>query len=69
MLYTGFSLISLVVIAIIAGVTLDRLGVPPVAQPIHLVVATLIFGIQFFIFICLHYSQQNQIVTIESGRT
>jgi cytochrome c oxidase assembly protein subunit 15 len=64
MLYTGFSLMALVAIAIIAGITLDRLGVPPIAQPIHLLVASLIFGTQFFLFICLQYSQKNQIDSV-----
>jgi cytochrome c oxidase assembly protein subunit 15 len=64
MRYTGFSLMALVAIAIIAGITLDRLGVPPIAQPIHLLVASLIFGTQFFLFICLQYSQKNQIDSV-----
>ncbi len=50
-------LIGLIVTAIIAGVCLDRLGVPPVAQPIHLLIATLIFGTQFFLTIYLRYSK------------
>jgi cytochrome c oxidase assembly protein subunit 15 len=54
------SLMSLIMIEIIAGVSLDRLGIPPIAQPIHLLVANLIFGIQFFIYIGLKYSQQNR---------
>ena len=49
-------LLSLIVTAILAGVSLDRLGFPAIAQPIHLLMANLIFGAQFFIFICLHYS-------------
>jgi len=57
---TGLSLASLVVTAIIAGITLDRLGVPPIAQPIHLLMANLIFGVQFFLYICLNYSSKNQ---------
>lgn len=61
MRYTGFALLTLVVIAIIAGITLDRFGVPPFAQPIHLLVASLIFGTQFFLFICLQYSQKKHI--------
>jgi cytochrome c oxidase assembly protein subunit 15 len=61
MFYTGFFLMAVVAIAIIAGITLDRLGVPPIAQPIHLLVASLIFGTQFFLFICLQYSQKNQV--------
>jgi heme a synthase len=64
--YTGFSLLTFVVIAIIAGITLDRLGVPPVSQPIHLLVASLIFGTQFFLFICLHYSQETPVNEGES---
>jgi cytochrome c oxidase assembly protein subunit 15 len=54
--YCVYLLMILIGMAIIAGITLDRLGVPPVAQPIHLLIANLIFGIQFFIYICLHYS-------------
>ncbi|MFA6164442.1 MAG: COX15/CtaA family protein [Methylobacter sp.] len=57
---TGLFLASLVVTAIIAGITLDRLGVPPIAQPIHLLMANLIFGVQFFLYICLNYSSKNQ---------
>ncbi|EIC28382.1 MULTISPECIES: COX15/CtaA family protein [Methylomicrobium] len=53
---TGYALIGLIVTAILAGVSLDRLGMPPVAQPIHLLMANLIFGVQFFLFITLRYS-------------
>jgi cytochrome c oxidase assembly protein subunit 15 len=56
-LYAAYMVLTLVVIAIIAGITLDRLGVPPIAQPIHLLVANLIFGAQFFLFICFYYSK------------
>ncbi len=53
---TGLSLVGLVACAIIAGISLDRLGMPPVSQPIHLLLANLIFGAQFFLFICLNYA-------------
>ncbi len=52
----GLSLTALVVTAIIAGISLDRLGMPPVAQPIHLLMANLIFGAQFFLYMCLNYA-------------
>ncbi len=52
-------LLTLIVSAILAGISLDRLGMPPIAQPIHLLMANLIFGAQFFIYICLHYSESN----------
>lgn len=56
----GYGLVGLVVTAILAGVSLDRLGFPAVAQPIHLLMATLIFGMQFFIFIGLRYAVERR---------
>lgn len=61
LLRAGFALAGLVVTAIIAGITLDRLGVPPVAQPIHLLMANLIFGVQFFLYICLGYAEKVKV--------
>lgn len=53
----GLLIMGLIVTAILAGISLDRLGVPPVAQPIHLLMANLIFGTQFFLYIYLKYSK------------
>ncbi len=55
----GCLLFSLIVTAILAGVSLDRLGMPPVAQPIHLLMANLILGTQFFMWMALRYSTQK----------
>lgn len=55
----GTVLIGLIAVAILAGISLDRLGFPAVAQPIHLLMANLIFGLQFFIFTGLGYAQAN----------
>ncbi len=55
----AYSLIGLIVTAILAGVSLDRLGFPALAQPVHLLMANLIFGAQFFLFICLHYANSK----------
>ncbi|MDO9048918.1 MAG: COX15/CtaA family protein [Methylobacter sp.] len=52
----GLSLAALVITAILAGISLDRLAMPPVAQPIHLLMANLIFGVQFFLYSCLNYA-------------
>jgi cytochrome c oxidase assembly protein subunit 15 len=52
----GLALIILIIIAILAGISLDRLGVPAIVQPIHLLIANLIFGVQFFLYSCLIYS-------------
>ena len=53
---SAISLAGLVVIAIVTGMTLDRLGFPAFVQPIHLLMANLIFGVQFFILTCVRYS-------------
>jgi cytochrome c oxidase assembly protein subunit 15 len=60
LLKLAYSLISLIITAILAGMALDRLGIPPVIQPIHLLIANLIFGLQFFIYICLHYASRTE---------
>jgi cytochrome c oxidase assembly protein subunit 15 len=57
---TGISLLLLVVTAILAGISLDRLGVPAFVQPIHLLMANLIFGAQFFLYSCLGYAATNK---------
>jgi cytochrome c oxidase assembly protein subunit 15 len=59
LLRIGLCLSALVVTAILAGISLDRLGMPPVAQPIHLLMANLIFGAQFFLFSCLNYASAS----------
>lgn len=56
LLKVGYALMGLIVTAILAGVSLDRLGFPAIAQPVHLLMANLIFGAQFFLFICRRYS-------------
>ncbi|MGX2040992.1 COX15/CtaA family protein [Methylocaldum sp. MU1018] len=55
----GLALGALVVAAVGTGVTLDRLGFPAFVQPIHLVLANLIFGAQFFLLIALRYSEKS----------
>ncbi|QSA98157.1 heme A synthase [Methylococcus sp. EFPC2] len=47
---------ALVVTAILTGVTLDRLGFPAFVQPAHLLLANLIFGAQFFLYIGYRYA-------------
>lgn len=50
----------LILIAIATGITMDRFAIPAVAQPIHLLLATLIFGTQFFIYITSSYTERNR---------
>ncbi len=62
----AIGLISLIVTAILAGITMDRLGMPPAAQPIHLLMANLIFGVQFFLYIYLSYAKQTKQIIISA---
>lgn len=57
-LRAGYTLVGLIVIAILTGVTLDRMGFPAYVQPFHLLLANLIFGCQFFLFIATGYARQ-----------
>lgn len=52
----GAVLAGLVILAILAGMGLDRLGFPAVVQPVHLLLANLIFGAQFGLFVIYRYS-------------
>jgi cytochrome c oxidase assembly protein subunit 15 len=56
---TGRGLIGLIVCAIILGISMDRLGMPAFAQPLHLLMASLIFGAQFFLFTAYRYSRDG----------
>lgn len=55
----SYLLTGVIITAILAGVSLDRLGFPAVVQPVHLLMANIIFGVQFFIYICLFYSKKQ----------
>lgn len=58
--YCAYGLLGIISSTIIVGIILDRLAMPPIAQVIHLLMANLIFGLQFFIVICLSYASANQ---------
>jgi len=49
-------LVVLILLEIIIGVIMANWAIPAVLQPLHLVTATLIFGIQFFILIIYYYA-------------
>ncbi|MFD2245750.1 COX15/CtaA family protein [Pontibacter ruber] len=44
---------------IIFGVVMAYFAIPPVLQPLHLTLATLLFGVQFLIFIVYHYASHK----------
>lgn len=46
----AIGLLTVIVLAIISGATLGHLGMPAVVQPTHLLSASLIFGLQFLLW-------------------
>ena len=63
----ALSLAVLVVSAIVSGITLDRLGFPAVVQPLHLVLANVIFGTQFFIRMLLNHVTGHAVSEEKTG--
>jgi cytochrome c oxidase assembly protein subunit 15 len=65
-LYKGFNknkyilnlsiiLLALVIFEVLTGVVMAYFAIPAYAQPVHLLLATLIFGIQFYIILLFNY--------------
>jgi cytochrome c oxidase assembly protein subunit 15 len=52
----AMTLAFLVIMAILSGVSLDRLGFPAIVQPFHLLLANLIFGCQFFLWLSTRHA-------------
>jgi cytochrome c oxidase assembly protein subunit 15 len=46
----ALGMLAVIVLAIISGATLGHLGMPAVVQPTHLLAASLIFGLQFLLW-------------------
>ncbi len=53
----GLALLTFLAVA--TGIGMERLGIPPVIQPIHLLLANLIFGTQFLILVSLRYCRAD----------
>ena len=59
---TRFSIATIVVIgvAILSGATLGHLGMPAFVQPLHLVGASLLFGLQFLTWMSYRHARSAQ---------
>lgn len=53
-------LMTLIILEILSGTIMAYFAIPFWAQPIHLVLGSMIFGMQFFIFLQLVFSEQKQ---------
>ena len=62
--WLAIGLAGLIIATILLGVSMDRLHVPAFAQPLHMWLASLIFGTQLFLFMTVRYATFKQ-----TGRT
>lgn len=49
----------LLLITVGSGIGMERLGIPPIIQPLHLLLANLVFGTQFFMLVAFRYSRES----------
>lgn len=54
-----FGMIVIIGISVISGATLGHLGMPALAQPLHLLAATALFGLQFLIWMSYRHSRDS----------
>jgi cytochrome c oxidase assembly protein subunit 15 len=60
-------MIAIIGLSVISGATLGHLGMPAFAQPTHLLAATLLFGLQFLIWMSYRHSRDS--VLLASSET
>ena len=51
--YTGI-ILGVIVLEVLLGVIMSYFGIPPFAQPLHLLFAVIIFGLQFLAILTLN---------------
>lgn len=57
---------ALIVSTIVIGVIMDRLHIPAFVQPLHLVLASLIFGVQITVFLFFRYGSRQPLSESQS---
>ena len=65
------AMICVIGLSVLSGATLGHLGMPALAQPVHLLAATLLFGLQFLIWMTYRHArhQLSPPGVIEPGET
>ncbi len=54
-----FAMIAVTGVSVISGATLGHLGMPALVQPLHLLAATALFGLQFMIWMSYRHSRDS----------
>ena len=55
----SIALLGVVLLAVLSGATLGHLGMPALVQPLHLLAASLLFGLQFILWLGLGHAKQE----------
>ncbi|HBW82701.1 MAG: heme A synthase [Gammaproteobacteria bacterium] len=65
-----FSMIAVIGLSVLSGATLGHLGMPALVQPAHLLAATLLFGLQFLIWMSYRHARDShkQLTTRRKAR-
>lgn len=63
-----FAMIAVIGLSVVSGATLGHLGMPAFVQPTHLLAATLLFGLQFLIWMSYRHSRDSAALA-SSGAT
>ena len=58
--YTVMSILALIVLEIISGAGMAYFSIPSFLQPLHLLIAFLIFGLLFYLFLLIDFSTQKE---------
>lgn len=59
-------LLILVIFEVFTGLVMAYFGIPAYAQPVHLLLATIIFGIQFYIILLVNYNHNRSYAEFSS---
>ena len=59
-------LLAIVSVEIVSGVVMAYLGVPAFAQPIHLLLGTLIIGVQYYLLLLINHRNQSSMINYQS---
>jgi cytochrome c oxidase assembly protein subunit 15 len=58
------SLLACIGMEIIVGIVLAYFAIPAALQPVHLVLATILFGLQFYMLIVYYYAARNRVLML-----
>ncbi|MGK7390441.1 MAG: COX15/CtaA family protein [Candidatus Cyclobacteriaceae bacterium M2_1C_046] len=61
--FWSVALMALIILSIVTGTLMAYLAIPPVLQPVHLLLAVMVFGFQYYIFLLIRNSVKTEDVT------